>query len=46
MSDKFMDMIERSIWTVGWGTVLMVYILAIVMLSPILLLDFISNEEY
>lgn len=31
---------------VGWGTVLMVYILTIVILSPILFLDFLENEEY
>ena len=46
MSDKITDMIWRSIWIVGWGTVLMVYILTIIILSPILFLDFLANEEY
>lgn len=46
MSDKITDMIGRSIWIAGWGTVLMVYILTIVILSPILFLDFLANEEY
>ena len=46
MSDKIMDMVGRSIWMVGWGTVLMVYILTIVILSQILFLDFLENEDY
>lgn len=46
MAEKIMDAIGRTIGVVGWFTVLVIYILTIVILSPIPFLDFLPNEEY